>query len=106
LLGRPDCTNPEEAVEEAARLGGAFDFVQKLPLKFETNLEPQQTGFVNTWEDDGEEETSIFQKFIDSQKATKLSGGEWQRLAVRSSKAMAGAVLTRIKLFHSFPSPL
>ncbi|CEL55421.1 ATP-binding cassette, subfamily B, bacterial [Rhizoctonia solani AG-1 IB] len=85
LLGRPDCTNPEEAVEEAARLGGAFDFVQKLPLKFETNLEPQQTGYVNTWEDDGEEETSIFQKFIDSQKATKLSGGEWQRLALSKS---------------------
>ncbi|CAE6410279.1 unnamed protein product [Rhizoctonia solani] len=85
LLGRPDCPNPEEAVEEAARLGGAFDFVQKLPLKFGTNLEPQQTGFVNTWEDDNEEEKNIFQKFIDSQKATKLSGGEWQRLALSKS---------------------
>ncbi|KAF8754384.1 (ABC) transporter [Rhizoctonia solani] len=72
-------------VEEAARLGGAFDFVQKLPLKFETNLEPQQTGYVNTWEDDDEEEKNIFQKFIDSQKATKLSGGEWQRLALSKS---------------------
>ncbi|GAB1521925.1 hypothetical protein RhiTH_005024 [Rhizoctonia solani] len=81
LLGRPDCPNSKEGVEEAARLGGAFDFVQKLPLKFETNLEPQQTGYVNTWEDDDEEEKNIFQKFIDSQKATKLSGGEWQRLA-------------------------
>ncbi|QRW17937.1 ABC transporter [Rhizoctonia solani] len=85
LLGRPDCPNSKEGVEEAARLGGAFDFVQKLPLKFETNLEPQQTGYVNTWEDDDEEEKNIFQKFIDSQKATKLSGGEWQRLALSKS---------------------
>ncbi|CAE6416217.1 unnamed protein product [Rhizoctonia solani] len=82
LLGRPDCENPKEAVEEAARLGGAFDFVQKLPLKFETNLEPQQTGYANTWEDDDDEETNTYQKFIDTQKATKLSGGEWQRLAL------------------------
>ncbi|KAH7341765.1 P-loop containing nucleoside triphosphate hydrolase protein [Rhizoctonia solani] len=85
LLGRPDCENPEEAVEEAARLGGAFDFVQKLPLKFETNLEPQKTGYANTWDDDDEEETNTYQKFIDAQKATKLSGGEWQRLALSKS---------------------
>ncbi|CAE6431870.1 unnamed protein product [Rhizoctonia solani] len=85
LLGRPDCENPKEAVEEAARLGGAFDFVQKLPLKFETNLEPQQTGYANTWDDDDDKETNTYQKFIDTQKATKLSGGEWQRLALSKS---------------------
>ncbi|CAE6516946.1 unnamed protein product, partial [Rhizoctonia solani] len=81
LLGRPDCENSKEAVEEAARLGGAFDFVQKLPLKFETNLEPQQTGYAITWQDDND----TYQKFFDSQKATKLSGGEWQRLALSKS---------------------
>lgn len=83
LLGRPDCENPDEAVEEAARLGGAYDFVQKLPLKFETNLEPQRTGFstADFGEDDKDEDK--YQTLIDAQKATKLSGGEWQRLAVR-----------------------
>ncbi|KAJ1307532.1 hypothetical protein OPQ81_001629 [Rhizoctonia solani] len=86
LLGRPDCENPIEAVEQAARLGGAYDFIQKLPLKFETNLEPQQTGYANArWDEDEEEETNVFQKFIDAQKNTKLSGGEWQRLALSKS---------------------
>ncbi|KAG8763603.1 hypothetical protein FRC11_000862 [Ceratobasidium sp. 423] len=85
FLGQPDCENPKEAVEEAARLGGAFDFVQKLPLKFETNLEPQQTGYSNRWEPEEEGGTRTFQKFIDAQKNTQLSGGEWQRLALSKS---------------------
>ncbi|CAE6516035.1 unnamed protein product [Rhizoctonia solani] len=85
LLGQPDCENPKEAVEEAARLGGAFDFVQKLPLKFETNLEPQQMGHTNTWDPEEEDGARVFQKFIDAQMNTQLSGGEWQRLALSKS---------------------
>ncbi|KAF8606642.1 P-loop containing nucleoside triphosphate hydrolase protein [Ceratobasidium sp. AG-I] len=81
LLGRPDCKNPTEAVEEAARLGGAYDFIQKLPLKFETNLEPGHHGFSsNSYGEESDEDT--YQQFIDAQKAPKLSGGEWQRLAL------------------------
>ncbi|QRV75056.1 ABC transporter [Ceratobasidium sp. AG-Ba] len=82
LLGKPDSENPTEEIEEAAKLGGAYDFVQKLPLKFDTNLKPSNTGYSNASYGEDEDEETIYQKFIDSQKETKLSGGEWQRLAL------------------------
>ncbi|KAG8752161.1 hypothetical protein FRC12_012106, partial [Ceratobasidium sp. 428] len=82
LLGRPDCENPNEAIEEAAKLGGAYDFVQKLPLKFDTNLKPNFNGYSNDSYGDEDDDETIYQKFIESQKDTKLSGGEWQRLAL------------------------
>ncbi|KAG8680664.1 hypothetical protein FRC09_018062, partial [Ceratobasidium sp. 395] len=79
LLGCPDTGSPEKDVEEAARLGGSYDFVQKLPLKFDTNLEPEQTGFSNR--STGENTSEKYKPFVEAQKPTKLSGGEWQRLA-------------------------
>ncbi|KAG8719201.1 hypothetical protein FRC08_003429 [Ceratobasidium sp. 394] len=82
LLGRPDCENPTEAVEDAAKLGGAFDFIQKLPQKFNTNLKPNNNGYSNTSYGEDDDDETIYQKFIDAQKETKLSGGEWQRLAL------------------------
>ncbi|KAG9120881.1 hypothetical protein FRC07_003404 [Ceratobasidium sp. 392] len=85
LLGRPDCENPNEAIEEAAKLGGAYDFVQKLPLKFDTNLKPNCSGYSNTSYGEEEDDETMYQKFIDAQKDTKLSGGEWQRLALSKS---------------------
>ncbi|KAG8736512.1 hypothetical protein FRC10_009223 [Ceratobasidium sp. 414] len=81
LLGRPDCENPTEAVEEAAKMGGAYDFIAKLPLKFETNIKPNNDGYSNSYGEDEDDDTT-YQKFIDAQKDTKLSGGEWQRLAL------------------------
>ncbi|KAG8733455.1 hypothetical protein FRC11_006095 [Ceratobasidium sp. 423] len=79
-LGRPDCDDPEREVEEAAKLGGAYDFVQKLPLKFETNIEPMATGFAS-W-GGGDNHSDQYKTISDTEKPTKLSGGEWQRLAV------------------------
>ncbi|CAE6410429.1 unnamed protein product [Rhizoctonia solani] len=46
-LGRPECDHPAQQVEAGAKLGGAYDFIQKLPLKFETNIEPMETGFTS-----------------------------------------------------------
>ncbi|CAE7198365.1 unnamed protein product [Rhizoctonia solani] len=80
LLGRPECDDPENEVEDAAKLGGAYDFVQKLPLKFETNIEPITTGFAS-W-GGGDNHADQYKSISDTEKPTKLSGGEWQRLAL------------------------
>jgi ABC-type multidrug transport system fused ATPase/permease subunit len=81
LLGRPGAANPREEVEQATRLGGAYDVIQKLPLKFDTNLEPRSTGYSRAgWKSS---DNKAFDQFVNAQKPTKLSGGEWQRLAVR-----------------------
>ncbi|KAF8754479.1 P-loop containing nucleoside triphosphate hydrolase protein [Rhizoctonia solani] len=37
LMGRPDSEDPDTEIENAAKLGGAYDFIQKFPLRFETN---------------------------------------------------------------------
>ena len=44
LLGRPDSEDAIRDVEEASKLGGAYKFIQKLPLKFNTNIEPHKSG--------------------------------------------------------------
>ncbi|CUA76087.1 ATP-binding cassette, subfamily C, bacterial [Rhizoctonia solani] len=80
LLGRPECDDPEKEVEDAAKLGGAYDFVQKLPLKFDTNIEPMRTGFAS-WAGGGNH-SDQYKSISDTEKPTKLSGGEWQRLAL------------------------
>ncbi|CAE6456333.1 unnamed protein product [Rhizoctonia solani] len=80
LLGHPECDDPEKEVEDAAKLGGAYDFVQKLPLKFDTNIEPMRTGFAS-W-GGGDNHSDQYKSISDTEKPTKLSGGEWQRLAL------------------------
>ncbi|KAG8714631.1 hypothetical protein FRC08_011671, partial [Ceratobasidium sp. 394] len=83
LLGRPDTAEPREEVRNATRLGGAYDIVQKLPHKFETNLEPRNTGYSRAgWKSS---HNKAFERFDEAQKPTKLSGGEWQRLALSRS---------------------
>ncbi|KAG8746018.1 hypothetical protein FRC10_006357 [Ceratobasidium sp. 414] len=83
LLGRPDTVEPRGEVQNAARLGGAYDIVQKLPLKFETNLEPRNTGYSRAgWKSS---HNKAFERFTEAQEPTKLSGGEWQRLALSRS---------------------
>ncbi|KAG9125861.1 hypothetical protein FRC07_005923 [Ceratobasidium sp. 392] len=42
LLGCPNSKNLEKDVDEASKLGGTYEFIQKLPLKFDTNLEPEK----------------------------------------------------------------
>ncbi|KAH7341781.1 P-loop containing nucleoside triphosphate hydrolase protein [Rhizoctonia solani] len=79
-LGFPECDDPEKTVENAAKLGGAYDFVQKLPLKFETNVEPMTTGFAS-WGGGGNHAYQ-YKSISDTEKPTKLSGGEWPRLTL------------------------
>ncbi|KAF8606626.1 P-loop containing nucleoside triphosphate hydrolase protein [Ceratobasidium sp. AG-I] len=79
-LGRPESENAVRDVEEAAKLGGAYDFIQKLPLKFDTNLEPDKAGY-KAWAL-GPNGRDDFKSLFDAQKPIKLSGGEWQRLSL------------------------
>ncbi|KAH7338087.1 P-loop containing nucleoside triphosphate hydrolase protein [Rhizoctonia solani] len=80
LMGRPDSEDPATDIEDAARLGGAYDFIQKLPLGFETNLEGSGMGHpsIACTESDREK----FKSFQETEPPAKLSGGEWQRLAI------------------------
>ncbi|KAG9105349.1 hypothetical protein FRC07_009358 [Ceratobasidium sp. 392] len=79
LLGRPDSKTPQEDMEVAAKKAGAHKFIQKLPDKFDTDLAYNYTGYSSGWYD---EEENPFRSLIDSQFKTKLSGGEWRRLAL------------------------
>ncbi|KAG8748264.1 hypothetical protein FRC10_007654 [Ceratobasidium sp. 414] len=80
LLGRPGSKDPEQDVEEASKLGGSHSFILGLPKGFSTNIEPEQTGFSSR--NSGENTAEKYKMMVDAQKPTKLSGGEWQRLAV------------------------
>ncbi|KAG8704356.1 hypothetical protein FRC09_003602 [Ceratobasidium sp. 395] len=83
LLGRPDSSDPQKEIEQAAISGGAYNLIQKLPAKFETNLQPQNTGYSQSFH--GTDTTGPFGSLIDAQKPVRLSGGESQRLAVSLS---------------------
>ncbi|CAE6506346.1 unnamed protein product [Rhizoctonia solani] len=105
LMGHHNPMNPDkhvETIENAAKLGGSYDFVQKLPLKFETNLEPLKTGWSSSdcrvvdWE--------IFKRLAVTERNTGLSGGQWQRLAASESESfMKNSESTRL-LCYDEPS--
>ncbi|CAE6536357.1 unnamed protein product [Rhizoctonia solani] len=99
LMGCAETTNPDKDIEIAAKLGGAYEFIQKLPDKFETNIQPVTSG----WEsfNCGEGDRKKF-KCLDDGKRTDLSGGQWQRLAI-SRSFMKNSVNTRL-LCYDEPS--
>jgi ABC-type multidrug transport system fused ATPase/permease subunit len=79
-----------DKVHEAARLGGAEDFVAKLPDGFETYLEPPVHDYYSNIP---EGTKTLFGKTVDYSRlrgaggmskssGTSLSGGQMQRLAV------------------------
>ncbi|KEP52346.1 putative phosphate ABC transporter, ATP-binding protein [Rhizoctonia solani 123E] len=100
LMGRPDSENPDIDIENAAKLGGAYDFIQKLPLGLETNLEPKSTGYASIA--CGESDQEKFKSIGEIEKPVKLSGGEWQRLAI-SRTYMKNSEKTRL-LCYDEPS--
>ncbi|KAF9242362.1 P-loop containing nucleoside triphosphate hydrolase protein [Melanogaster broomeanus] len=89
-LGNPDLAEDEDKIREAARLGGAEDFIDKLPEGFDTYIErPVQDYYSNL----PEGTTTLFGRQvgysgirgIGSMRTTDsltLSGGQMQRLAV------------------------
>ncbi|KAG9105004.1 hypothetical protein FRC06_002925 [Ceratobasidium sp. 370] len=80
LLGRPDSKTPQEDMEAAARKAGAYSFIDKLPEKFKTDLSQNYSGYCSGFYEAGQE--NPFQKLIDAQFKTRVSGGEWRRLAL------------------------
>ncbi|KAH7323318.1 P-loop containing nucleoside triphosphate hydrolase protein [Rhizoctonia solani] len=83
LMGHANSVDPDkhtEMIENAAKLGGAYDFIQQLPAGFETNLEPIKTGWSSP--DCRVADREKFKSLAAAEKNVDFSGGQWQRLAV------------------------
>ncbi|KIJ59811.1 hypothetical protein HYDPIDRAFT_118060 [Hydnomerulius pinastri MD-312] len=89
-LGNPDLAMDEDKIREAARLGGALEFVDKLPEGFDTYLDRPVRDYYSSLP---EGTTTLFGRQVDysrvrgvggmrSTDASTLSGGQMQRLAV------------------------
>ncbi|KAI5989752.1 P-loop containing nucleoside triphosphate hydrolase protein [Pisolithus albus] len=88
-LGNPDIAYDDEKVREAARLGGAEGFIDKLPDGFHTYLDRPVRDYYSALP---EGTTTLFGRQVDYSKVrgagrmhtseTSLSGGQMQRLAV------------------------
>lgn len=82
-LGDASTPSSLDAVIAAAKLGGAHDFICSLPLGYETTVEPPQTGFGRLKNKGGvslQERARRAEE--DKLRELKLSGGQWQRLAL------------------------
>lgn len=88
-LGNPDIAYDDDKVREAARLGGADGFIDKLPDGFHTYLDRPVRDYYSALP---EGTTTLFGRQVDYSKVrgagrmhtseTSLSGGQMQRLAV------------------------
>ena len=90
-LGSPQCAHDSDKVREAARLGGAEDFVDKLPEGFDTYLDRPVRDYYSGIPDGTQ---SLFGRPVNFGAVSKamggvrnsdsvhLSGGQMQRLAV------------------------
>lgn len=89
-LGNPDIPYDEDKVREAARLGGAEDFIEKLPEGFDTYLERPVRDYYSPLP---EGTATLFGRQVDYSRlrgigkmrkadTSFLSGGQMQRLAV------------------------
>ncbi|KAI5120220.1 hypothetical protein M0805_000035 [Coniferiporia weirii] len=89
-LGDPNAPYDDERVEQAAKAGGAFEFVNKLPDGFDTYLDRPVSDQYSSLP---EGTTSLFGRSVDHSRvrriglmgvkeSSQLSGGQMQRLAV------------------------
>ncbi|CAE6469436.1 unnamed protein product [Rhizoctonia solani] len=92
--------DPDIEIENAAKLGGAYDFVRKLPLGFDTNLDLANPGCTSLA--CGESEKEMFKSIQETEKSIQFSGGQWQRLAI-SRTFMRNSKKTRL-LCYDEPS--
>lgn len=78
-LGCPDLEHPtDEDLAKALRAGGADAFVEKLPRKLDTVLDPVK---ISTLHIRGETVEELKKMVDEREKTTDVSGGESQRLA-------------------------
>lgn len=89
-MGDPECTHDRDKVLEAARLGGAEEFINRLPDGFDTYLDRPVHDYYSGIP---EGTKTLFGRPVDysrirgiagmqSTSTTSLSGGQMQRLAV------------------------
>lgn len=89
-LGDPDSAEDEQKIHEAARLGGANEFIERLPDGFDTYLERPVKDYYSGLP---EGTTSLFGRPVDygrirnmggmdSSSTRSLSGGQMQRIAL------------------------
>ncbi|KAH8120695.1 P-loop containing nucleoside triphosphate hydrolase protein [Phellopilus nigrolimitatus] len=89
-LGDPSEHYDEDRIEEAAKAGGAYEFVNKLPDGFDTYLDRPVSDYYSALP---EGTTSLFGRAVDhsrvrrmghmgASESSQLSGGQMQRLAV------------------------
>lgn len=89
-LGNPDRAHGDDKIREAARLGGAEEFLDKLPEGFDTYLDRPVRDYYSALP---EGTTMLFGRKVDyshvrgagamrSTDTSTLSGGQMQRLAV------------------------
>ncbi|KAG1881164.1 P-loop containing nucleoside triphosphate hydrolase protein [Suillus subluteus] len=90
-LGNPALAHDDDKVREAARLGGAEDFIDELPHGFNTYLDPHINGYYGDLPEGtttlfGQPVDSSSQKFFDnvhiSRAGLQISRGQVQRLAI------------------------
>jgi len=79
-LGCVDRAEDIERIHRATKLGGAFDFISEQSLGFETEIEPRSEHWSSFR--GSKEDGPLRDKLKELQGELKLSGGQWQRLAI------------------------
>lgn len=77
-LGHPPCVTDMELITQAAKLGGAYDFISKFEQGFDTTLHPVQTAYLGHL--GGTHTHPLKEIFNKLEKQVDVSGGETQRL--------------------------
>ncbi|GLB36684.1 putative (ABC) transporter [Lyophyllum shimeji] len=93
-LGDPDNAMDEDKVRQAARLGGAEEFIERLPEGFETYLERPVRDYYSSLP---EGTTSLFGRPVDYGRLRDAGG-----MQASSSKGLSGGQMQRIALSRSF----
>ncbi|KAH8813635.1 P-loop containing nucleoside triphosphate hydrolase protein [Flagelloscypha sp. PMI_526] len=81
-IGLGDCksVNDMARIKDAAKKGGALEFIEKLETQFETTLDPVEDGMVYTNDVSSDPDDSLRKKKKELTKTSNISGGERQRL--------------------------
>ena len=72
-IGDPDHANDRERIEQAARLGGAYDFVQRYNAGFDEIIQPVTTSYSSDYPADDQQLREVF----DSIERQKDISGAW-----------------------------
>ncbi|KAF9515917.1 hypothetical protein BS47DRAFT_1293213 [Hydnum rufescens UP504] len=79
-LGSVDHVDDIDRIHRATKLGGAFDFINELPLGFETDIEARSDAWSSMHK--AKEGGPLKTKLKELEGEFEISGGQWQRLAI------------------------